>query len=81
METNVKSTQQEEILQFLKDRGSITRLQAACELHIFELSSRIGELIRKGYDITSTRGRAVNRNGRVSHFSVYHLNGGENERN
>jgi hypothetical protein len=73
METTAKMTQQEEILQYLKDHGSITRLQAACDLHIFELSSRIGELTKKGYNITSTRAFGVNKNGRVSHFSVYRL--------
>lgn len=73
METKTKMTQQEEILQYLTEKGSITRLQAACDLHIFELSSRIGELKRKGYKISSTRIPSVNKNGRVSHFNIYKL--------
>lgn len=73
MEVKNKTTQQEEILQYLKKNGSITRLQAACDLHIFELASRIGELKRKGYAISSTKGRSVNQNGRVSHFNIYKL--------
>lgn len=73
METKTKMTQQEEILQYLTEKGSITRLQAACDLHIFELASRIGELKKKGFNISSTRGRAVNKNGRVSHFNIYKL--------
>lgn len=73
MEATTKMTQQEEILKYLKEHGSITRLQAACALHIFELSSRIGELTKKGYNITSTRVSGVNKYGRVSHFSVYRL--------
>ena len=73
METTAKMTQQEEILQYLKDHGSFTRLQAACDLHIFELSSRIGELTKKGYNITSTRAFGVNKNGRTSHYAVYRL--------
>lgn len=73
MESTVKMTQQEEILAYLKKHGSITRLQAACDLHIFELSSRIGELTKKGFNISSTRGYGVNKNGRVSHFNIYRL--------
>lgn len=73
MEYTRKLTQQEEILLYLTENGSITRLQAACDLHIFELSSRIGELKRKGYKISSTRERAINKNGRVSHFNIYKL--------
>jgi hypothetical protein len=73
MEATTKMTQQEEILKYLKDHGSITRLQAACDLHIFELSSRIGELTKKGYNITSTRVSGVNKYGRASHYAVYRL--------
>ena len=73
MEGKTKITQCEEIIDYLNDHGTITRLEAACELHIFELSSRIGELIKKGYNITSTRASYANKNGRVSHFNVYRL--------
>ena len=73
MEAVVKMTQQEEILLYLMERGSITRLEAACELHIFELASRIGELKKKGYNISSTRMPAVNKYGRASHFNIYKL--------
>jgi hypothetical protein len=73
MESTTKMTQQEEILKYLKDHGSITRLQAACDLHIFELSSRIGELTKKGYNISSTRVNGVNKYGRASHYAVYRL--------
>lgn len=73
METTAKMTQCEEILEYLTKHGTITRLQAACELHIFELASRIGELRSKGHNITSTKAKAVNANGRVSHFKVYKL--------
>ena len=68
-----KMTQGEEILDFLKEHGFITRLQAACELHIFELASRIGELKKKGYNITSERINAYNKNGRRTHYSIYRL--------
>ena len=73
MEATVKMTQGEEIIDYLREHGTITRLEAACELHIFELSSRIGELLKKGYNITSTRSSGVNKNGRRSHFNIYKL--------
>lgn len=73
MEATVKMTQCEEIIDYLQKHGTITRLEAACKLHIFELSSRIGELIQKGYNITSTRSSCTNINGRRSHFNVYRL--------
>lgn len=73
METKTKMTQQEEILQYLEENGHITRLEAACDLHIFELSSRIGELKKKGYNISSTRVSSVNKYNRASHFNIYKL--------
>ena len=73
MDTTTKLTQGEEILNFLKENGSITRLQAACELHIFELASRIGELKKKGYIISSQRVNARNNNGRATHYNIYTL--------
>ncbi|MGV8974587.1 helix-turn-helix domain-containing protein [Lactococcus lactis] len=44
-----KISQSERILQFIKEKGSITRLQAANEIVAFELSARIVELEREGY--------------------------------
>lgn len=75
MEFSRKMTQGEEIIDFMLENGSITRLQAARELHIFELSSRIGELKLKGYQIGSRKKRCVNRYGRVSTFNEYFLEG------
>ena len=73
MENNEKMTQGEEILFYLQANGTITRLQAACDLHIFELASRIGELKKKGYHITSERINTVNKNGRKTHYNIYKL--------
>lgn len=73
MEYARKMTQKEEILLYLSENGSITRLQAANELFIFELSSRMGELRKKGYKIASEWQRSVNRYGRVSRFKKYWL--------
>lgn len=73
METIEKMTQGEEILAYMRENGSITRLEAACELHIFELASRIGELKKKGYNIISARINAYNKNGRRTHYNIYKL--------
>lgn len=73
MEIKVKMTQCDEILEYLKEHGHITRLSAACDLHIFELASRIGELEKRGYAISRTRATYANQNGRISHFTVYGL--------
>lgn len=75
MQFSNKMTQGEEIIDFILEQGSITRLQAATELHVFELSSRIGELKNKGYKIASRKKRCVNRYGRVSTFNEYYLEG------
>ena len=42
------NSQREEVIQYIRKHGSITRLEAA-QLYIFELSARIGELERQGY--------------------------------
>ena len=44
-------TQREEILRYIQTHGSITRAKAA-NLHIYELSSRIGELEKEGWTFT-----------------------------
>jgi hypothetical protein len=44
-----KSSQKNDLLDFLFRYGSITRMQAFTELGICELSSRIGELERDGW--------------------------------
>lgn len=73
METKTKITQGEEIIDHIRKNGYITRLEASCELHIFELPARIVELKRKGYNITSERVNAVNKNGRKTHYNIYTL--------
>ena len=42
-------TQCDRIVQYLKDNGTITRLQAVYDLGVMELAARICELEEKGY--------------------------------
>lgn len=73
METEIKMTQGQEIIKYLTENGKITRLDAATHLHIFELSSRIGELEHRGYAFTRERAVGRNKYNRRTHFTVYRL--------
>lgn len=46
-------TQQEAILQYINDNGSITTYEAFANLGITKLTTRISELRRKGYRFSS----------------------------
>lgn len=67
-----KLTQRAIILQHLKEVGPITRAQAMGEYGIVELPARIVELKRLGHNITSEKGTATNRFGKI-HFNIYKL--------
>lgn len=70
-----KISQSDRILQFIKENGSITRLQAANEIGAFELSARIVELERKGYRFLKEPIKAKNRYGETVRFTRYSLFG------
>jgi len=63
-------TQKTEILDFIKHHGSITRAQAA-NLHIYELSSRLGELEDEGWRFDRTNISGRNRYGRMWRCTRY----------
>ena len=48
-------TQQERIIQYMNDFGSITAIEAVAELGITQLSARICELQNKGYEVPFIR--------------------------
>ncbi|WP_162930902.1 helix-turn-helix domain-containing protein [Lactococcus allomyrinae] len=69
-----KISQSDRILQFIKEKGSITRLQAANEVGAFELSARIVELEREGYTFIKEPIKVKNRYGdtvRVMQYSLF----------
>ena len=76
----MKITQCDRILRHMRDYGSISSLEAITEYGILRLASRINDLKRRGYLITSEIGTAKNRYNETTHFSVYKLieNGGNN---
>lgn len=69
-------TQCEKILQYMKDHGQITPLDALREFSCMRLAARIADLRNRGYEINSEIVSSLNRSGEVVRFSVYTL--GEN---
>ena len=72
METKTKLTQRDIILWHLRNVGTLTRAQAMSEYGIVELPARITELKAMGYNITSEKGHATNRFGKIT-FNIYSL--------
>ena len=66
-------TQEDRVLQFMRDTGSITSWQAIQEFGITRLSAKIFTLKQKRYEITKTTKCAKNRYGDPVHFAVYKL--------
>lgn len=58
-----KPTQKEQILRYLNDFGSITRIQSFADLGVCELSSRIGELEDMGFEFDRKKLTLKNRYG------------------
>lgn len=64
-------TQNQRIIQYLDDFGSITTLEAMRDLGIMRLASRIHELRRWGIDIIGEPETAKNRYGELTHYIRY----------
>lgn len=69
----MKQTQCDRVLRHLNDYGSITSLQAISEYGILRLASRISDLKKMGYPITSRTCAAKNRYGETTYYSEYRL--------
>ena len=66
-------TQEERIIEYLNDWGSITTYEAFNDLGITRLASRICDLKKKGYDFTIQRTSKLNRYGEKITFNRYSL--------
>lgn len=66
-------TQCERIIQYMREFGSISSLEAFGDLGIAILASRINDLKKMGYHITSTTASGKNRFGETTRYSVYKL--------
>ena len=66
-------TQAQLILQYLSDFGTISPMEAFRDLGITKLSTRIGELKKAGYEISSVMEKAENRYGKMTAYCRYTL--------
>ena len=69
----MKLSQCDIVLRHLQAFGSLTSLEAVNEYGILRLASRINDLKRMGYNITSKTEAGKNRFGETTHYSVYRL--------
>lgn len=70
-----KPTQCERIVQYMKDFGSITTLQAFTDLGCTRLASRVTDLKKQGYDIKSEFVSSKNRYDETVSYKKYYLGG------
>ena len=68
-----KPTQNERILSYIRQFGSITQLEALQDLGVMRLASRISDLRRLGYPIISDIETVRNRYGEKCHIKRYRL--------
>lgn len=69
----MKETQNEKILKYLQENGSITPIDALREFGCMRLGARIWDLKSIGYKITSKIETTKNRYGEPVHFARYFL--------
>lgn len=74
-----KPTQNERILKYIAEFGSITQLDALRDLGVMRLASRISDLRSKGHNIISKTEAVKNRYGETTRISVYMLQEKTNE--
>lgn len=73
MSEHSKPTQNQRILDYINEFGSITQLEALRDLGVMRLASRISDLRRQGYSIISTRESVENRYGEKCRIKRYSL--------
>lgn len=66
-------TQNERILSYIEENGSITQLEALNDLGVMRLASRISDLKRKGYNIKSENVTVKNRYGEKCNIKRYSI--------
>ena len=72
-----KPTLNERILKYIEKFGSITQFEALQDLGIMRLASRISDLRRLGYPITSEMVTVKNRFEEDCHVKRYRMEGGK----
>lgn len=69
----MKKTNKQRVLEYMKDFGSISSIEAFKDLGNTRLSASIFELKKDGYNIKSKTECGVNRYGEKTHYSRYSL--------
>ena len=70
---NKRPTQRQRVVQYMRENGSITRLDSCTKLFIFELSARIVELERRGWVFDKVRETVKNTYGESKNFTRYSI--------
>ena len=73
MSVQTKPTQNQRILDYIADFGSITQIQALQDLGCMRLASRISDLRRQGHNITSELVEVKNRYGEKCRIKRYSM--------
>lgn len=68
-----KPTQNERIISYIQEFGSITQLEALQDLGVMRLASRISDLKRQGYNIKAKTETVKNRYGESCYIKRYSL--------
>lgn len=75
-----KATQAERVLDYINTFGSITQLEALQDLGVMRLASRISDLKKQGYPITSTVEAVKNRYGESCYIKRYSIQKDDGEK-
>lgn len=75
----MKITQNEMVIDYLDEYGSITPLEAMRDLGIYRLASRISDLKMQGYKIKSKMVSVATRNGGTTRIARYSWDNAEND--
>lgn len=67
--------QETAVIEYMREKGSITSWEACEELGVTRLSAVIFNLKRAGYNIRSERQAVRNRYGHVAPITRYHIEG------
>ena len=73
MSVQSKPTQNERIINYIREFGGITQLDALRDLGVMRLASRISDLRKHGYNITSELVSVKNRYGEKCYIKRYKL--------
>lgn len=77
---NRRPTQCDRIIRYMRQHGSITQFDATGKLGVLRLASRISELKKMGYTITSKMDSVLNRFGEKCSVKRYYLEEEEGEK-